>query len=121
MQQWPAVHPKMIDFVGPLFDKVVTILEATTARTSSGAVINSGWSVVPGMEQIPAALGFGKQKQGEVRQADMTYDVSANSCVLAGAHKISAYWRAQIDDSVYDILNVWQIYNFTFIELQIVR
>jgi hypothetical protein len=98
-------------------------MQANVTRTGSGATSSINWTPVDGLIDIPACLGKPKGKSGEVRQADMTYEIDTSTLLLAGYFpQIIDYNRALINDTQYDIVNVFRYAGeLTTLEVEIVR
>jgi hypothetical protein len=101
----PLIHPRMLDRLQPSFyPSRVTIEAKASTRTGTGAEV-PGWTPVPGLVRIPAAVApefFARPS--ETRGPVLTVDERVRTVILAGLYSgITTRMRALVDGAPYEI------------------
>lgn len=99
----PLIDPSLLDSLGFLFNKTVTIQEATDTQDAFGAP-TSTWANKTSHVAIPCVLSP-TGTSGEVKRPDMTYVVAPFKFMLQGYYPlITEKMRAVCGSRNYDIL-----------------
>lgn len=100
----PLIDPSLLESLGFLFNKTVTIQESTETRNGYGEPIST-WANKSGHINIPCVAS--PAGGNEIKRSDMTYVVATHKILLQGHYPtISETMRAVLGGVYLDILLV---------------
>lgn len=104
------VHPRLLDHLtlSGFYPSRATVEGSTDTRSPSGAVV-SGWGVLPGLVNIPAAVGpMIFTRAGERQTSELTTSETTHRIALEGSFpQITAAMRLRVtgpNAGVYDVI-----------------